>query len=239
MAGRGTELPSQIELRRAGLLFADNAVIAGEVSFEPPVKIRPGVTIRSSSIGAYSYVSNDSHLRAVTCGRYCSIGDHVFTSPPEHPPHWLGSSAFFYDDVFEQGLTPAPLDFVPQKPVTIGNDVWIGSQVTIMGGVTIGDGAVVALGAVVTKDVEPYTIVGGVPAKLIRKRFDDRLIDQLLAFQWWRFDIGAARKAGLTVDWNQPERALGQLREADAAGRLAPIDPDRKVTLKSGPARPA
>ena len=227
-------MPGLNELRRAGIICDESAVIAGEVTFEPPVRIHAGVTMRHCSIGAYSYVSNASNLRFVTCGRYCSLGDRIDSAPPGHPAHWLSSSAFFYDDKFEQGLTPTPLDFTPQEPITIGNDVWIGSKVTIMGGVTIGDGAIVALGAVVTKDVEPYTIVGGVAAKPIRKRFDDKLIEDLLAFRWWRYDIGAARKSGLAVDWKQPERALGQLREAEAAGKLELIPDDRRVTLKSG-----
>jgi hypothetical protein len=87
--------------------------------------------------------------------------------------------------------------------------------------------------------VEPFTIVGGVPAKPIRKRFDDALIEQLLAFEWWRFDIGAARKTGLAVDWSRPEQALDALRKAEAAGALPLMDTARTITLKSGPARPA
>lgn len=72
---------------------------------------------------------------------------------------------------------------------TIGNDVWIGHNATIMAGVTIGDGAIIATNATVTKDVEPYSIVGGNPAQLIRKRFSDEVISELLAIQWWHWDI--------------------------------------------------
>ena len=198
------------------------------------MRLFPGASIRNSTLGAYSYVANGTALRGVTLGRYSRIADNVLASAPNHPSHWLGTSAFFFDDVFEQGFEPPELDFTINERVTIGNDVWIGARSSIMGGITIGDGAVVALGAVVTKDVEPYTVVGGVPAKPIRKRFGDKVVEELLAFRWWRFDIGAARKAGLVVDWSQPERALAELREAESTLPLIPED--RRVTLRSGPA---
>ncbi|MEO7223333.1 MAG: CatB-related O-acetyltransferase [Devosia sp.] len=232
-------MPSLLDLRRAGIICAETAIIAGEVTFEPPVRLFPGVSIRNSTLGAYTYIANNTRLQTVTCGRYCSLADDIAASPGAHPAHWLGTSATFYEDVFDQGLAPPDMDFERYPPIAIGNDVWIGSRVTIMGGVTIGDGAIVATGAVVTKDVEPYTIVGGVPAKTIRKRFDDALIEELLAFKWWRFDIGAARKSGLTVNWKQPERAPGALREAEAARNLPLFPNDRRVTLRSGPAQPA
>ncbi|MGH8817844.1 MAG: CatB-related O-acetyltransferase [Achromobacter pestifer] len=82
-----------------------------------------------------------------------------------------------------------------QLAVVIGNDVWIGANVVIRSGVTVGDGAVCAAGAVVTRDVQPYSIVGGVPARPIRKRFDDETVNRLLAMRWWRYD--ATDLAGL------------------------------------------
>jgi acetyltransferase-like isoleucine patch superfamily enzyme len=82
-----------------------------------------------------------------------------------------------------------------QLPVVIGNDVWIGANVVIRSGVTVGDGAVCAAGAVVTRDVQPYSIVGGVPARPIRKRFDDETVNRLLVMRWWRYD--ATDLAGL------------------------------------------
>lgn len=229
-------MPSLLDLRRAGIICAETTIIAGEVTLEPPVRLFPGVSVRNSTVGAYSYVANGTRLHAVTCGRYCSLADEIVTSPGVHPSHWLSANAFFYEDVFDLRLDPSEKDFDKYPPISIGNDVWIGARAMIMGGVTIGDGAIVAAAAVVTRDVEPYAIVGGVPAKTIRRRFDDRLVEDLLTFQWWRFDLGAARKAGLVVDWKDPQRALAGLREAEAAGTLPLIPADRKVTLRSGPA---
>ena len=82
-----------------------------------------------------------------------------------------------------------PVRFVDRRFTTIGNDVWIGHRAFIRAGVSIGDGAIVAAGAVVSKDVEPYSIVGGVPAKHIRYRFDQATIKRLLATQWWRYNL--------------------------------------------------
>lgn len=220
------------------MICAPTATIAGEVTIEPPVRLHEHALLRNSKIGAYSYLGPAAAISASQIGRYCSIGDHVVTSPTAHPVHWLGTSQFFYDDIFEQGVGPTPRDFAVTRPVTVGNDVWIGSRATVMGGVSIGDGAVVALGAVVTGDVEAYTIVGGVPARPIRKRFDDATVEELLAFKWWRFDVGAARKGGLKVEWNNAARALASLREAEARSMLPLIDPTRRVTLRSGQATP-
>jgi len=116
---------------------------------------------------------------------------------------------------FEQrdaGNDPA----VARGDPVIGNDVWIGSSVTVMRGVTIGDGAVIASGSVVTKDVAPYAIVGGVPARLIRMRFDEKLAERMLEFKWWRFDA----KALSGLKFSDPEIALNQLAEREADGVL-------------------
>lgn len=132
-------------------------------------------------------------LEYVKTGRFCSIGRDVHCIYGKHPARDFVSThpAFFSKEA-------KPLSFVSHStyddrfPVTeegysiiIGNDVWIGDRVSIMEGVRIGDGAIIAAGAVVTKDVEPYTIVGGVPAKMIRKRFSEEQILKLQDLQWW------------------------------------------------------
>ena len=137
----------------------------------------------------YHYPINHERL---TIGKFCSIAcgaKFLFNSAN----HALGSLSTYPFPIFfeEWGL---PVEDIPQAwdnkgDIVIGNDVWIGYEALILAGVTVGDGAVVGTRAVVTKDVPPYTIVGGVPAKPIRKRFSDDVIERLLELKWWDWPV--------------------------------------------------
>jgi len=116
------------------------------------------------------------------------------------------------------------------KPVEIGHDVWVGSRSCIMGGVRVQHGSIVAFGAIVTKDVPPYAVVAGSPARVIKYRFHEKLIERLLAFKWWQFDLPEAIKAGLSISWKEPERALDQLEEARLAYKL-PLIGSRAIAV--------
>ena len=106
-----------------------------------------------------------------------SYGNHPTDLPSTSPAFYLSSFGFVQEDLINQSAY--------QQKIVIGHDVWIGRDVTLLTGITIGTGAVVAAGAVVTKDVPPYAIVGGVPARILRYRFDEKIRDRLLASKWW------------------------------------------------------
>lgn len=143
-------------------------------------------------IDEYSYVNNNSNIISGKIGKYCSIGYGVDIGMFEHPTNMVSTSPKIYDE----------FDCIKSIPI-IGNDVWVGSKATVLQGVKIGDGAIIAAGAVVTKDVPPYAIVGGVPAKIIKYRFNKEIIKKLLEIKWWEKDkswIDERKKLFIDVD---------------------------------------
>lgn len=145
--------------------------------------------ITDSSIGDYSYIGKNSNIKNTTIGKFCSIGPNFTCGVGIHPTDYISSSPVFYSTKKQCGFTFSEKEkFIEHKGVTIGNDVFIGVNATVLSGVKIGDGVIVAAGAVVVKDVPPYAIVGGVPAKIIKYRFDSETINLLQKLQWWNFD---------------------------------------------------
>ncbi len=144
-----------------------------------------------TSMGDYSYIVNDGDVIYTTIGKFCSIAAQVRINPGNHPMWRASQSHFTYraSAYFEGEADEASFfDWRREHHVTIGHDVWIGHGVTVLAGRTIGTGAVIGSGAVVSKDVEPYTIVGGVPAKVIGRRFPESIGARLLALAWWDWD---------------------------------------------------
>lgn len=150
----------------------------------------------STRMGFGSGISRDSIMDSVLMGRYTTLGPDVKIIVGQHPTSQIASThPAFYSARGQMGFTYVDKNIfnenrfaqAPYK-VVIGNDVWIGSYVRIMEGVTIHDGAVVAAGAIITKDVPPYAIVGGVPTKIIKYRFDEETIKKLLNLKWWEKD---------------------------------------------------
>ena len=173
-------------------------------------KILSGVSFVNSSLGKYSYVCYDCEIVNTDIGGYCSISDHVFIGGAEHPMQWVSTSPVF-QNVKHSGPTKrfAMHNLPASKRTLIGNDVWIAHGAIIKAGVKIGNGAVVGAGAIVTKDVPPYAIVAGNPAKVIRCRFDEKTIQDLLNTQWWNLpDEKIKSVAGFAKD---PEKFIEAL----------------------------
>ena len=162
-----------------------------------------------SSIGAYSYVSNNCNVFHTSIGKFTSIGLGCNIGGGEHPLDWVSTSpAFQAGRTFKYGFEG--ITFNPYKETKIGNDVFISPQVIIKTGVRIADGAVIGAGAVVTKDVGPYEVWAGNPAKCIKKRFTDDVIEEFQRIKWWDFGDDKIKK--YAKFFNQPEIFLEQYK---------------------------
>jgi acetyltransferase-like isoleucine patch superfamily enzyme len=179
-----------------------NIIIESNVSFMNTKfsvynRICKNTYINNSSIGKCTYIGRNTILSNTTIGSFSSIGPFTEVIYGTHPIDFVSTNPAFYSIRKQSGITFVnenkfdEFNFVGKttKSVIIGNDVWIGYGVKIIEGVSIGDGAVVLAGAVVAKDVEPYSVVGGVPAKHIKYRFDDETREMLLDFCWWEKDF--------------------------------------------------
>lgn len=152
--------------------------------------IGPIVKISNSSVGKYSRIRFLTSINDCCIGNYCSISKSVRVGLGRHPLNYVSTNSIFYSHKPNEVRSDwvREISFKEHKKTVIGNDVWIGEYAVIIGGVSIGDGAVIATRAVVTKDVPPYAIVGGIPAKIIGYRFSEEVIDALLDLKWWFWD---------------------------------------------------
>ncbi len=152
------------------------------------VYIGDNVIVSNSVIGNHSYISSNSHISNSTIGKFCSIASNVIFGLGKHPTHLISSHPSFYSNNKEFKTFSDKNYFSEYGEIIIGNDVWVANNAILMDGVKIGDGAIVAAGAIVIKDVKPYEVVGGIPAKHIKFRFKEYHISKLLSFAWWDKD---------------------------------------------------
>lgn len=166
------------------------SLIDGHTFIDPLAKINRGAKILDSSIGRYSYIGPNSLVSGSEIGAFCSISWNVEIGLANHTLDFLSTSPIFTEVHNGTGHSWIDKDIActeREKGTMIGNDVWIGTGAKVMRGVTIGDGAVIAAGAVVTKDVAPYAIVGGIPARFIKFRFPTEQIKQIRDLKWWEW----------------------------------------------------
>lgn len=155
-----------------------------------------GAVINNVAMGDFSYVAADSRLVNTTIGKFTCIGPEVICGLGQHPSRdFVSIHPIFYSPLGQSQLTfVSDSHFEEFAPIEIGNDVWIGARAIIRDGVKIGDGAIVGAGAVVTRDVPAFAVVGGVPARVLRYRFDQAEMEFLAEFKWWDRDISWLRE---------------------------------------------
>lgn len=163
------------------------AFVSSNNEIDAKTTVYRGVKIKGSKVGAYTYICANTDVENAQIGKFCSISDHCRIGMGSHNLNQISTSPLFTEKTNGTGFrwVEENVGSAPLKKVYVGNDVLIGSHALIMGGVTIGNGAVVGAGAVVTNDVPPYAVVGGVPAKIIKYRFPQEMIDRLQEIQWW------------------------------------------------------
>lgn len=184
LLGRWLDKPIMPEGKTVGysLVRSEKA----ETNFGMHAKVYPPYYLHDVRLGDYSYIAKNCNISHCTVGKFCSIGPNFCCGLGIHPTDGVSTAPMFYSTAKQNGVTLCDESKVAEsKQTIIGNDVFIGANVTVLDGVKIADGAVIGAGAVVVDDIPPFAIAVGVPAKVVRFRFDEKTIEALLEKQWW------------------------------------------------------
>lgn len=199
-AAQGDEkLPAHVRKRRLGAkpLVHETAVLR-ESRFGKFCKIGARTTVIETVFGDYSYAVNDCEIVYADIGKFVSIAALVGINPANHPLERAAQAPFTYRSwQYFEDIADEPEEFERRRSarVTVGHDVWIGRGAIVLPGRSIGHGAIVGAGSVVTDAVEPYTIVAGNPARVVRRRFSPDIAERLMRLAWWDWSHAALRRA--------------------------------------------
>lgn len=226
------------DLLAHGLLLDSDGSRVDELTFERPAFVGSH-KLKHCTIGAFAYLNASGMTSVYRCniGRYAQIAESSILGPPEHPMDWFSSHPFaftrphYMPNMYQledfarlaPDASPGP-SYADTMPVetTIGHEAYVGVGSFIKRGVRVGHGAVVGAGSIVTKDVPDYAIVIGSPAKIIRMRFSDPIIERFLKLQWWLYDLAPHKKA---VDFSKVEATLDYFEQQLSDGRLDLLRP--------------
>ncbi|KQS30696.1 CatB-related O-acetyltransferase [Dyadobacter sp. Leaf189] len=170
-----------------------SGVSINKCDFEGHNSVAHNSVLMNCHIGTGSYIGENVRFSHLKIGRFCSLGSRIYNTSGRHPTtKFVSTHPSFFSSKRQAGFTFRSESIFPEHGLTtdgyyaeIGNDVWIGDDVTILDGLTIGNGAIIGAGSLVTKNIEPYAIYAGVPAKKIRSRFNDNDIQFLIDSAWW------------------------------------------------------
>jgi acetyltransferase-like isoleucine patch superfamily enzyme len=179
-------------LRQGGVSNGARILPGGNVSnsaMEYGSSLGHDAVLINSRLGRYSYISKGARVANADIGPFCSIGIDAVIAPGFHPINGVSTHPIFFSAGGQAATVWRGTTIAEENDrVQIGPDVWVGTRAVILDGVRVGVGAIIGAGAVVTKDVSPYAVVGGAPAKKIKERFDEATINRLLASEWWMLE---------------------------------------------------